>query len=89
MKYILSVNIIFTDTTGIEKKVPIVFFSSFLEDVFPLLFFLITKSIIFFSFLFKRSFLMKMNLQCTCLVRHRALMAQNSAQFFQGIIDLP
>lgn len=39
MKYILSVNIIFTDTTGIEKKVPIVFFSSFLEDVFPLLFF--------------------------------------------------
>lgn len=32
---------------------------------------------------------MKMNLQCTCLVRHRALVAQNSAQFFQGIIDLP
>lgn len=88
MKYLLSVNIIFTHATETEKKsanCPQKLFIHYFWGCFCLK----KKSIYFLFFLSKKTFLMKMNLQCTCQVRYRALMAQNSAQFLQGITDCP
>lgn len=50
MKYLLNVNIIFIDITETEKRSANCPQETFSEYVFPLLFFLIRTSIIFFSF---------------------------------------